>query len=124
MLSCDKRFQLETWNSPRLQETVFANPRSALESLQIPYQGTHPFMTSSAAGQALALISTGRPVAREDERIGSTIPMPIFARRPTMSSFVLVDIPQSSVVGRQRQQIPELQLDKFPTPSSFFYVGR
>ena len=38
-------------------------------------------------------------MAREDVRIGSTIPMPIFARRPpTMSSFVPVDIPQRSVV--------------------------
>ena len=39
-----------------------------------------------------------------------------------MSSFVPVDIPQSSMVG-QRQQMSELQFDKFPTTSSF-YVGR
>ena len=46
--------------------------------------------------------------------------MPTFARRPpTMSSFVHVDIPQSSEVGQQRQQISELQFDKFPTPQSF-----
>ena len=59
-------------------------------------------------------------MAREDERIGSTIPMPTFARKPpTMSSFVTVDIAQSSMVGQQRQQISELQFDKFLTPSSF-----
>ena len=46
------------------RKTFFSNPRSTLESLQIPYQGTHPSMTSSAAGQAPALISTGRPVAK------------------------------------------------------------
>ena len=46
--------------------------------------------------------------------------MPTFARiPPTMSSFTPVDIPQSSTVGQQRQQISELQFDKFPTPSSF-----
>ena len=59
------------------------------------------------------VISTGR----------CTIPMPIFARRPpTMSSVVPVDIPQSSIVGQHRQQIPELQFDKFPSPSSFFIL--
>ena len=46
--------------------------------------------------------------------------MPTFARRPmTMSSLFPVDIPQNSMVGQQRQQISELQFDKFPTPSSF-----
>ena len=95
LLSCDKCLQPELWNPSGLQENVFfffANPRSTLESLQIPYQGTHSFMTSCAADQAPALISTGRLVAREDERIGSTIPMPIFARTPpTTNSFVPVD---------------------------------
>ena len=101
------------------KENVFANPRSTLGSLQIPCQGTHPFMTSTAAGEAPALISTGRPVAKEDERKGSTIPMPTFARMPTtMNSSVPVDIPQSSMVGQRRQQVSEIQFDKFPTPSS------
>ena len=46
--------------------------------------------------------------------------MPTFARRPpTMSSFVPVDTPQSSLFGQQRQQISELQFDKFPIPQSF-----
>ena len=89
MLSCVKRLQPETWNSSRPQENVFGNPRSTLESSQIPYQGTHPFVTPNAAGEAPALISTGKIVAKEDERIESTIPLPTFARRPpTMSSFV------------------------------------
>ena len=104
MLSCDKRLQPETWNPSGLQENVFANPRSTLESFSMPYQRIHPFMTPNAAGEAPALISTGNTVAREDETIGSTIPMPTFARRPpTISSFVPVDIPQSSMVGQQRQ---------------------
>ena len=67
---------------------------STLESWQMPYQGIHPFMTLNAAGEAPELISKGKPVAREDERNGSTIPMPTFARRPpTLSSSVPVDIP-------------------------------
>ena len=71
-------------------------------------QETDPFMTSTAAGQAPAPISTRRPVARENVRKRSTIPMPTFARRPTtMNSLVLVDIPQSSMVGQQRQQISD-----------------
>ena len=96
MLSCDKRLRPETWNVSGSQENFFANPRSTLESLQIPYQGTHPFMAPNAAGEVPVHTSTGRPVAREEERIGSTIPMPTFARRPpTMSSSRLVDIPLS-----------------------------
>ena len=68
------------------------------------------------------LKSTGALVAREEERIGNTIPMPTFASSPsTMTSFSPVDIPLSSVVGQQRQQIPELQFDKVPTPSSFLF---
>ena len=121
MLSCDTRLQPETWNPPGLQENVFASPRSTFESWQIPYRGTHPFVAPNAAGEAPDLTSTERPVAGEGERIGSTIPMPTIARRPpTVSSFVPVDIPQSSMVGQQRQQISELQFDqKKPTPSSF-----
>ena len=66
-------------------------------------------------------INTGALVAKEEERIGSTIPMPTIASRPSaVSSFIHVDISQSSMVGHQRQQISELQFDKFPTPSSFF----
>ena len=99
MLNCDKRLQPETCSPPGLQENVFANPRSTLESLQIPYQGTHPFKAPKAAGEGSAFISTGRLVAREDERIGNTIPMPTFARRPpTMSSFMPVEIPQIFMV--------------------------
>ena len=46
--------------------------------------------------------------------------MPTFARRPsTMSSLILVECPQTSMVGQQRQQILELQVDNFPTPHSF-----
>ena len=123
MLSCDKRLQPETWNPSGLQKSVFANSRSTLKSLQRTYRGIHPFMTPNAAGQVPALISTGKPVAREDERIGSTIPMPTFARRPpTMSSFVPVDISQSSMVGQKDSRYRNFNFDKYTTAQSFFML--
>ena len=62
-------------------------------------------------------------VARCEERIGSTIPMPMFAGRPsTRSCFIPVDTPQKSMVGQQRHQISELQFDNFTLQR--FHVGR
>ena len=56
----------------------------------------------------------------EDGQNYGTIPMPVFATKPmTTSSQRPVDIPQNHVVGQQRQQISELQFDKFPNPQSF-----
>ena len=47
--------------------------------------------------------------------------MPMFARRPsTMSSSIPVELRQNYMAGQQRQQISELQFEKFPTPQSFF----
>ena len=46
--------------------------------------------------------------------------MPMSERRPsTMKSFLPVEIPQNSMVGQQRLQISELQIDKFTTPFTF-----
>ena len=46
--------------------------------------------------------------------------MSIVAGRPsTMSSLIPVDFPENSMIGQQRQQISELQFDKFTTPSTF-----
>ena len=120
MLSCDRRLLLVTWNVSGSQENVFANPRSTLESSQIPDRGIHQFPTSSAVSEVPVHISTRAPVAREEQRIGNTIPMPTFASRPsTMSSFMPVDFLQNPMVGQQRQQTSELQFDEFPTSSSF-----
>ena len=52
--------------------------------------------------------------ARDYKQNKGTIPLPTFAGRPsTSSSLIPVDIPQNSMVGQQRQQISELQFDKF-----------
>ena len=54
-----------------------------------------------------------RPVAGSEERIGSTIPMPMFAGRPsTMNSSLPAEIPQNSMAHQQRLQISELQFVK------------
>ena len=46
--------------------------------------------------------------------------MPMFTSRPlTTSSKHPVDIPQNHVVGEQRQQMSDIQFDRFHNPSSF-----
>ena len=56
----------------------------------------------------------------EDRQNQGTIPMPTFAPRPlTTSSTIPVQLPQNCMVGQQRQQISELQFDKFPHPHFF-----
>ena len=63
-------------------------------------------------------VGTGTSFARDDKQSKDTIPMPTFAGRPsTMSSIIPVNFPQNS--GQGRQQISELQFDKFHSPLSF-----
>ena len=46
--------------------------------------------------------------------------MPTFVIKPlNTSSTTPVELQQNSMVGQQRQQISELQFDKFPNPQSF-----
>ena len=55
-------------------------------------------------------VSTRRPVARGEERIGDMTTMSMSERRPsTMKSFLRAEVPQNSVVGQQRLQISELR---------------
>ena len=101
MLSRDKRLPFDTWSALGLQENVFGNQFSTCGSHRYPSQVIHYF-------------------ARDDEQNKGTLPMPTCARRPsTMSSLMLVEFPQNPMVGQQRQQISELQFDKFPAPLSF-----
>ena len=106
------------------QENVFGNPFSTFNSSRNHYQGIHHSTTPGDTGSVPVPFGTETLVARDEDRIRGTIPMSTFARRPsTMSPLIPVDIPQNSLFGQQRQQISELQVDKFPTPSLFF-VGR
>ena len=44
----------------------------------------------------------------------------VAGRPSTVSSLMPVGFPQNSLVGQQRQQISELQFDKFPDPQAFW----
>ena len=92
------------------------------DSTPTPYQGFLHSTNPSATGSIPVQVSTGRLVAEGEERIVSTTPMPMSARKPSIiNSFLLAEIPQNSMAVQQRQQISELQFDKFPTPASFSY---
>ena len=123
MRSCDKRLPLDTWNMSGPQENVFGNQSSSFDSSRNHYQGIHHSTTPGATGLVPVHLGTGTPVARDEDRIGGTIPMPTCARRPSTSSLVLVDIPRNSMVGQQRQQVSELQFDS-SLLHHHFYVGR
>ena len=101
-------------------KNVFGNPRPMIDSSQTPYQGILHSTNQSATGGIPVQRSTMQPVARGEERIGITIPMPMPAGRlSTMNSFLPAEIHENSMAVQQRLQISELQFDTFPTPSPF-----
>ena len=109
MLIRDKRMPLDTWNQSGLQENVFGNQFSMCDSSR-----NHPRRIQSEAGRTKTIHTS------EDRLNLCTIPMPTSATKPwTTSSTILVELPQNYKVGQQRQQISELQFDKFPNPQSF-----
>ena len=120
MQSCDKRLPFDTWNLSGPQENVFGHQFSTSDSSRNHYQRIHHSVTPGATGSVPVHCDTGTVVARDEDLNKGTIPMPTFAGRPsTMSSKIPVEFPQNSMVGQQRQQISELQFDKFPSPQSF-----
>ena len=109
MLSRYRRLPLDTWNLSGTQGNVYGNPRAVLDSSQTLHEGILHSMNQSATSGISVQRSTRTPVARGEERIGSTTTMPSFARRPsTVNSILPADIPQNSIVGQQGQQISEL----------------
>ena len=115
MICRDKRLPFDS----EPQGDVLGNPRLTFDSSQTPYQGILHSATPSAAGAVPVQGSTGTPVERGEERVGSTTTLPMSERRPsTMNSLLSVGIPKNSSAGQQRQQISELQFDKLSTPSS------
>ena len=122
MLSRDKPWPLDTWNTSEIQENVFDSPRAVIDSSSTPYQGMLHSWNQSAIGGNPVRDSTGKPVARCEERNRETIPTPRFERRPSTMTFFFPGggtFPQNYVAGQQRLQISELQFDKFTTPSTF-----
>ena len=105
------------------------NPRSIIDSSQTPYQGILHSTNQSATGGIPVQRSTGRLVAKDEERIGSTISRPMFAGMPSiMNSFLPVEIPHNSVAVQQRLQTSEPQFDnvfmledKIQNPGKFLF---
>ena len=98
MLSCDRNMPVDAWNLSETQGNVVGNPRAVIDSSQTPYQGILHSTNPSATSSILVQVRTRRPVARSEERIGSTTPMPMSARRPsTMNSFLPAEVPQNSM---------------------------
>ena len=87
MLSREKRLPLDTWSLSEPQGNVFCNRRPMFDSSQTPYQGIRHSTTPSAAGAVPVQVSTGRHVARGEERIGSTTPMPMSERKSSTTNF-------------------------------------
>ena len=123
---------LDTWELFGSQENFFVNPRPMFDSSRT-HQGILHSTSPSATGGIPVQRSTGRPVARGEERIGSTTTMPMSERRPsTMNSFLPAEIPQNfygwtaktTAIGASVRQIPHSIIiyvleDKVQNPSKF-----
>ena len=119
MLSRDIRLPLDTCNTSGSQENGFENQFSTFDSLRDHPQGTHPCAPQREQESVPQAAGIGTLFARDDKQNKGTIPMPTFAgRSSTMCSSTPVDFPYNSMAGQQRQQISELQFDKFPCPQS------
>ena len=119
-LSRDKRLPLDTWNQSGIQENVFGHLFCTFDS---PRDHPQRIQSDDVQRNREAVPEAGRMKTihtSEDRQNQGTIPMPTFARRPSpMSSFIPVEFLQNSMVGQQRQQISELQFDKFLKPQTF-----
>ena len=121
-MSRDQCLRPDTWNLSGTQGNVFGSPR-AVSIHPDPLSRNSSLLESKCyrwVGGNPVRHSTGRLVAKGEEQIGSIIPMPRFARKPsTMNSFSPAEGPQNSMVDQQSFQISERQFDKFTTLSTF-----
>ena len=122
MLSRDQSLRPDTWNLLGTSGNVFASPPTPIGSSSTAHQGILHSWNQSATGENPVRDSTGKLVARSEERNRETTPMPRFARTPTTWNSLFQAqgaYPQNDVADHQRLEISELQFDKFPTPSTF-----
>ena len=102
------------------RENVFGNEVSTSDS---PRDFPQRIQSDDVQRNREAVPEAGRmkTIHTSEDRLNQgTIPTPTFATKPwTTSSRMRVELPQSHIVGQQRQQISELQFDKFPNPQSF-----
>ena len=107
LLSRDKRLPLETKTQFGLQENVFGNQFSTFDS---PRDYPQRIQSDDVPRNREVAPEAGRTKiihTSEDRQNQGTIPM------------MPVEFPHSCMVGQQRQQISELQFDKFRNPQSF-----
>ena len=108
MLSRDKSVPFsDAWDSLGLQENVFGNQFSTYGSPGNHSQGIHYGVSHKTPRETESVPrAIGTSFAGDDEQNKGTNPMPMFATRPsTMSSLILVEIPQNPIIGQQRHQI-------------------
>ena len=121
MLSRDKRLLLDTGNQSGLQENVLETNILRLIHPDI----YHPQRTQSNDVQrnreAVPEAERTKTIHTSEDRLNQgTLPMPTFGTKPlTTSSAMPVELPQNYMVGQRRQQISELQFEKFLNPQSF-----
>ena len=89
MLSRDSRMPFDSQNLSQPQGNVFGNPRPVFDPSQTLCQGILHSTTPSSTCAVPVQVSTGRLVARGEERTGRTTTIPISERRPsTMNSYL------------------------------------
>ena len=116
LLSRDKRLPHDTWNQSGVQENVFGSQFSTFDSPRDVPQRISSDDVQKNREAAIGDPKVKTSLTSEDGQNYGAIPMPIFASRTlTTSSKHPVDIPQNYVVEQQRQQMSELQFDKFPS---------
>ena len=76
LLSRDKLLPLDTWNMSGPQENVFGDQFSTLDSSHNHYQGIHHSAAPGATGSVPVHIGAGTLVARDEDRMKGTVPMP------------------------------------------------
>ena len=116
MPSRDKRLLFDTWNTCGSQENVFlVSNFCTFDSSRNHHEGIHYCTTPRETGSVQQAAGTGTSFAGDEERNRGAIPMPTFARRP---SLLPVEFPQMLWLDSKRQQISELQFDKSPDTQS------
>ena len=121
LLSRDKRLRLDAWNQAGVQENVLENQFSTFDSPRDFLQRISSDDVQRNREAAFGDPEVKTSLTSEDGQNDGIIPMPTFTSRPlSTNSKHPVDIPQNCMVGYLRQQMPELQFDRFPNPSSFW----
>ena len=93
---------LDTWNRSGLQENVFGNQFSTFDSHRDDHQGIHPCVPERERGPVPQATGIWILFARDDKQ-----------NRDNSNANIPVEFPHNFMVGQQRQQISELQFDKF-----------